>query len=79
MLARWGIRLGSSLAGIALGLIVSATLLDRFSLDGGALVIATLLFWIVHIVIQFLACGFSSANRPWRSPGSWLSDQRSWH
>jgi hypothetical protein len=55
MLARWGIRLGSSLAGIALGLIVSATLLDRFSLDGGALVIATLLFWIVHIVIQFLA------------------------
>lgn len=55
MLARWGIRIGTSLAGIAVGIIVSATLLDRFSIDAGALVIATLLFWIVHIAVQFLA------------------------
>jgi CDP-diglyceride synthetase len=55
MVARWGIRLGTSLAGIAVGLVVSATLLDRFSLDAGALVVGTLLFWIVHIAVQFLA------------------------
>jgi hypothetical protein len=55
MLARWGIRLGTSLAGIAAGLIVSATLLDDFSIDAGALVVATLLFWIVHIAVQFFA------------------------
>jgi hypothetical protein len=55
MLARWGIRIGTSLAGIAVGIVASATLLDRFSIDAGALVIATLLFWIVHIAVQFLA------------------------
>ena len=55
MLARWGIRLVTSLAAIAVGLIVSATLLDDFSLDAGALVVATALFWVVHIVVQFLA------------------------
>jgi hypothetical protein len=55
VLARWGIRLATSLAGIAAGLVVSATVLDRFSVDAGALVVATVLFWIVHLVVQFLA------------------------
>jgi hypothetical protein len=55
MLARWGIRLGTSLAGIAAGIIVSASLLDDFSIDTGELVPATLLFWAIHIAIQFLA------------------------
>jgi hypothetical protein len=55
MLSRWGIRLAASLVGIAIGILVSATLLDGFSIDAGALVVATLLFWIVHIVVQFLA------------------------
>ena len=55
MLARWGIRLATSLAGIAVGIIVSAALLDRFSVDVGAVVLATALFWIVHLVVQFLA------------------------
>ena len=55
MLARWGIRLATSLAGIAVGIIVSATLLDRFSVDAGALVAATALFWAVHLIVQFLA------------------------
>ena len=55
MLARWGIRLATSLAGIAVGIIVSASVLDDFSIDAGALVVATLLFWIVHIAVQFLA------------------------
>jgi hypothetical protein len=55
MLARWGIRLATSLAGIAIGIVLSATLLDDFSIDAGGLVGATLLFWIVHIVVNFLA------------------------
>ena len=55
MLARWGIRLLTSLAGIAVGIVVSATLLDDFSIDAGALVVATVLFWIIHLAVQFLA------------------------
>ena len=55
MLARWGIRLATSLAGIAVGLLLSAALLDRFSIDATAVVVASVLFWIVHIVVQFLA------------------------
>jgi hypothetical protein len=52
-----GIRLATSLAGIAAGIIVSATLLDDFSIDAGALVAATLAFWIVHIAVQFRSSG----------------------
>jgi hypothetical protein len=55
VLARWGIRLVTSLAGIAVGIVVSAILLDDFSIDAGALVVATVLFWIVHLAVQFLA------------------------
>lgn len=55
MLARWGIRLGTSLAGIAVGIIVSASVLDDFSIDAGSLVAATILFWILHLAVQFLA------------------------
>jgi hypothetical protein len=55
VLARWGIRLATSLAGIAVGILLSAALLDRFSIDATAVVVASLLFWIVHIVVQFLA------------------------
>ena len=55
MLSRWGIRLATSLAGIAVGIVVSATVLDNFSIDAGGLVAATLLFWIIHIAVQFLA------------------------
>jgi putative membrane protein len=55
MLARWGIRLATSLAGIAVGILLSAGLLDRFSIDAKAVVVATVLFWIIHIIVQFLA------------------------
>ena len=55
MLARWGIRLATALAGIAVGILLSAALLDRFSIDATAVVVASVLFWIVHIVVQFLA------------------------
>ena len=55
MLARLAIRLGTSIGAIALGIIVSATALDDFSIEAGALVVATLLFWAIHIAVQFLA------------------------
>ncbi len=52
MLARWGIRFGTSLAGIALGILLSSALLDDFSIDLTALVEASLVFWVIHVVIQ---------------------------
>jgi putative membrane protein len=55
MLVRWGIRLGMTLVGIAVGLLLSAALLDDFNVNTEGLVLATLLFWVVHIVVQFLA------------------------
>ncbi len=55
MLTRWGIRLGSSLVGIAAGLLLSAALVSEFSISATALVEATLIFWLVHFIVQFLA------------------------
>lgn len=55
MLVRWGIRLAASLLGIALGIIVSAGLLDDFEVTTAGVFWATILFWIVHIIVQFLA------------------------
>jgi hypothetical protein len=55
MLTRWGIRLGSSLVGIAAGLLISAGALSKFSIDAAALVEATLIFWAVHFFVQVVA------------------------
>jgi hypothetical protein len=55
VLVRWGIRLGTSLAGIAAGLLISSAVLSRFSIDAEGLVVATLLFWIVHLGVQIIA------------------------
>src|SRR5450631_2130784 len=55
MLARWGIRLTSSLIGIAAGLLLSSALVSKFSISATALVEATLIFWLVHFVIQVIA------------------------
>jgi hypothetical protein len=55
MLARWGIRLGTSLAGIALGILLSSAVLSKFSVNATAVVEACLLFWIVHIGVSVLA------------------------
>jgi hypothetical protein len=50
-----GIRFLSSLIGIALGLLVAAAALEKFSLSASALIVATLIFWLVHMVVQLLA------------------------
>jgi CDP-diglyceride synthetase len=41
--------------GIAVGLLISTAALSKFSLNAEGLVEATLLFWIVHIGVTFVA------------------------
>ena len=55
MLGRWVIRLAASLIGIAAGLVLSVALLSDFSASTTAIVTATLLFWVVHIIVNFFA------------------------
>jgi hypothetical protein len=55
MLARLAIRLGTSLIGIAVGIIVSSAALSRFSINATAIVETTLVFWFVHLATQFMA------------------------
>ena len=55
MLARWGIRLLASLVGIAAGIILSAAVLSDFSAGAGAIVGATIVFWVVHLIVDFMA------------------------
>ena len=55
MLARWGIRLGTSLLGIAVGMLLSSAVLSGLSLSVTALIEATVVFWIVHLLVQLLA------------------------
>jgi hypothetical protein len=50
-----GIRVGSSLIGIAVGLIVSGAVLSEFSINVTGVVEATLVFWVVHLGVQILA------------------------
>lgn len=55
MLTRWGIRLASSLIGIAAGLLLSSAILSGFSISATALVESVLVFWLVHLVVQVVA------------------------
>ena len=55
VLARWGIRIGMGLAGVALGILVSDAVLSGLSLTFTALVETTVIFWLIHIAVQFMA------------------------
>jgi putative membrane protein len=55
MLARLGIRLVSSLVGILVGIILSVAVLSGFSASAQAILVSTLVFWGVHIVVNFIA------------------------
>ena len=55
MFARLGIRVISSLVGIFIGIVLSVFFLDDFSATAKAIFIATFLFWIVHLVVNFIA------------------------
>jgi len=43
------------LAGAAVGLLISSAVLTGLSISVTALVEATAIFWVVHLVVQFLA------------------------
>jgi putative membrane protein len=55
VLARWGTRLVASLVGIAVGILLADALLADFSASVGAIVAATIVFWVVHLLVDFLA------------------------
>jgi hypothetical protein len=55
MLARLGIRFVASLVGILIGIVVSVALLGGFSATVEAIFVSTLLFWVVHLVVNFVA------------------------
>jgi len=55
VLVRWAIRIGMGLAGAAVGLVVSAAVLSGVSITATALVESTVVFWLVHLAVQFLA------------------------
>ena len=55
MLARWGIRIASSLIGIVVGIVLSAAIFSGFSTTTAGIVEATVVFWIVFLIVNFLA------------------------
>jgi hypothetical protein len=50
-----GIRFVASLAGIAVGFLLAAAVLDGFHISASALVEGTLVFWVVHLIVNFIA------------------------
>jgi peptidoglycan/LPS O-acetylase OafA/YrhL len=50
-----GIRFVASLIGIAVGLLLSGAVLNKFSLNATAVIEATLVFWLIHLGVQVLA------------------------
>jgi hypothetical protein len=52
---RFAIRLLAGLVGVAAGLLVCDVGLENLSLSAAGLLEATLVFWVAHIVVQFLA------------------------
>ncbi len=55
MLVRWAIRIGMGLAGAAIGIVVSAAVLTDFSISATGIIEATVIFWLVHLAVQFMA------------------------
>ena len=55
MLVRWGIRIAMGLIGVAAGIVVAAAVLSDMSISTTALVETTVIFWLIHIGVQFLA------------------------
>jgi CDP-diglyceride synthetase len=55
MLKRLGIRFAASLVGIAAGLLICGAVLTQFHIDAAAVIEATLLFWLIHMIVQLVA------------------------
>jgi hypothetical protein len=43
------------LAGAAIGIVVSAAVLTDFSISATGIIEATVIFWLVHLAVQFMA------------------------
>ena len=54
MLARLGIRVLSSLVGIFVGIVISVAVLSGFSASSKAILVSTLLFWVVYLLVSFV-------------------------
>jgi len=55
VLKRIAIQLLAGLVGVAAGLLVCDVALERLSISAAGLLEATLVFWVAHIVVQFIA------------------------
>jgi len=55
VLTRWAIRFGMDLVGVAAGLLICDAVLSGLHISAKGLVVATLIFWFVHFVIQIFA------------------------
>ncbi len=55
MFARLGIRLLASFAGILIGIVLSVAVLSGFHATARAIVVSTVLFWAVHLLVNFVA------------------------
>jgi hypothetical protein len=55
VLARFGIRIVAALAGILVGIVLAVALLSGVDAGATAIVEATIVFWVVHIVVSFFA------------------------
>ncbi len=55
MFARWGIRIAMGLIGVAAGVLVASAVLADMSISTTALLETTVIFWLIHIGVQFLA------------------------
>jgi hypothetical protein len=55
MIVRLGIRIAASLIGIVIGIVLSAAIFDGFSTSSTGIIEATIVFWIVFLIVNFLA------------------------
>jgi hypothetical protein len=55
ILRRLGIRFAAGLIGVLAGLLISDAVLSKFSLNATAVVEATIVFWLLHIVVSLFA------------------------
>lgn len=55
MLVRLATRVGTGLVGAVAGLVLSAALLSGVSLTATGLVQAAVVFWVIHILVTFVA------------------------
>jgi hypothetical protein len=52
---RWAIRIGMTLAGVAVGVVLSSVFLTGFHVDATSIIVTILIFWLVNLLVQLLA------------------------